>query len=196
MNWAIFAIAAWLALGIDLGLGPTLALGGRGGVVPSVAIAFTAYVAMWAPPRTALWAALLIGAAIDLTSELALAGRGTGVLLGPNALGVLFGTQFVLAARSLVVRKNPLSLMVMTTAASLSAQIVVLAVISARELIGNRLGFFGTPLAWDTRLELEERALSSLYSGLVSLVVAVVLIPLTPLFSFVTPTQARWTRRS
>jgi hypothetical protein len=53
-------------------------------------------------------------------------------MIGPSILGFVVGTQLVLPLRTMVVRKNPLSLGLVTALFSLIAMLVTTAIFSAR----------------------------------------------------------------
>ncbi|GAB4384170.1 MAG: hypothetical protein Kow0022_05930 [Phycisphaerales bacterium] len=176
MNWFAFALAAWICFGLEIGLRDYLSLQSSA-VAPSFVIAFLAYIAMHASQRAVLWAAIILGVIVDLTGSIALSTSGDAVLLGPHALGFLLGAQIVLSLRAMIVSRNPLSLGVLSLAVAAVAQIVVVAVLTVHKLVGD-------PLVWDPSDRLVEGLVSAVYTGIVATLLALLLIPLSPLFGF------------
>ena len=109
MRWAPFLLLAWVFLGLEVGLRSAMPFG-EAGVAPSFALILCVYVSMGATHGHAHWAALLLGACVDLASRRVLRGGGDVTVLGPNALGFLLACQLTLVMRGVVFRKNPLAL--------------------------------------------------------------------------------------
>ena len=177
MNWVVFLLVAWVTMGLELGLRPSIQLGDSG-MAPSFALILVAYIALAAPRQTALWAAMFIGVLLDLTSErLASSNLGTLTIVGPAALGCMLGASAVANVRAMVYRRNPLTMLVLATMMSVIAQIVIVACLAARS-------WWDPALAFHARPELAARIGSAAYTGVAALVVGPVLNFLTPLFGF------------
>ncbi|GJM18801.1 MAG: hypothetical protein DHS20C14_10140 [Phycisphaeraceae bacterium] len=176
MNWGVFIILAWFALGLDLGLAPALAPG-AGEVRPSFLFPLIVFVALRAPARTALWAGLIGGLMIDLTTPLARNGAPLATVPGPNALGTLIAAQLVLSTRAMVMHRNPLTMAVLTVAGAIVAGIAVVAVFTLR-------GFFGDSIIYESTHELGIALGCALYTGAAALLMSLPLFWLAPVFGF------------
>lgn len=178
MNWLVFALAAWVAIGLETGLKETLAVRPGGmTLAPSFLIPLAVYVAMSASPSAALWSCMALGLLMDLTAPVVSAGGAPLVVVGPYALGFFLAGHYVLAIRGLMLRRNPLSMVFLAITGSFAVHLVVVALFTVRELIGGTAG-------WQPSAELLERFGSSLYTGAAALVLSAVLLPLAPAFGF------------
>lgn len=176
MNWLSFAVATWLCFGLELGLRHTLQLGPHA-IAPSFVIALLIFIALHASHRSATWAAIVLGLLIDLTGSLELAPSGTTVLVGPHAIAFFLAAQMVLAMRGMIVSRNPLSMGVLSLVAAAVAQIVVVAFLTIHR-------FMGDPIVLNASERLVVGFASAVYTGIVAILLALVLIPVTPLFGF------------
>ena len=186
MNWFVFALFAWVLFGLELALGPIFDAG-SGGVHPSMVIPLLVFVAINAPRRPTLWAAIILGIVMDLLSPVPGADGGTVTIIGPNALGYLLGAHFVLAVRGMLIRRNPLTVVVMSVFAAFIAQIVVIAIFTIRDIGAN-------PLMWDAGDQLVQRSFSSLYTGVSALLLSFVFFAFGPVFGFQSAVPTRFAR--
>jgi rod shape-determining protein MreD len=186
MNWFAFAFIGWIVFGLQLALLPILDAG-SGGVYPSMIIPLMAYVALYAPRKQTLWAAIILGIVLDLLSPMARIDGGSVVILGPYALGYLLAAHFILAIRGSLIRRNPLTIVMVAIVASFIAQIVVIAIFTARDLGSN-------PLIWDAGDELVQRSFSSLYTGISALILSFIFFALAPAFGFHSNVPTRFAR--
>lgn len=178
MNWVVFLLVTWVTLGLEMGLRPSIQLG-ETGIAPSFAIILVAYIALAAPRTAALWAAMLVGVLLDLTSNrLDASGLGTLTIVGPYALGCMLGASAVTNVRAMVYRRNPLTMLVIASGMCVIVQIVVVACLAARSWWDPALVFHAKP-------ELAARLGTAAYTGVAALVVGPVLNFLTPLFGFI-----------
>ncbi|MEM9559881.1 MAG: hypothetical protein AAF995_06200 [Planctomycetota bacterium] len=177
MNWLAFALLAWIALGMQLGLAPLLSPG-SGAVVGSFVIPVLVYIGLHAPPRSAIWASLLLGVLIDLTTPMTRADGGEAYILGPYAIGCFAAGHFTLAARGLVIKRNPIAFTVLCVLASAVAGVVAVAFFTARSL------YPGDPIAWTPGTELLNRLGSALFTSVFALVLSLPLALLTPFMGF------------
>ncbi|MFM9995977.1 MAG: hypothetical protein ACKVU4_09260 [Phycisphaerales bacterium] len=179
MRWLPFAVGAWLALGLELGLAPQLAWHVRTVTIqPSFLLPLAVFVAMGAAANHAVWACLVLGLLLDLTWRWpASTLSDTLTVLGPHALGYLVAGQFVLAMRSMMIRRNPLALAALAVAASLISGVTIVAVFAIRDALGDIV-------VWSTWTELLGRMGASIYTGVVALVMGFVLLRLAPVFGF------------
>jgi len=180
MNRILFAVLAWVALGLETGLRPAFAVG-DGRISPSLVLPVAVYIALFATPLAATWGCLILGVLLDLTS-----GRA---VVGPYALAYLLLAQTVIQARGVMMRRNPIVLVLLSVLGGIIVSIVVVAVLTFRALV------YGQPAGWHGGAELGVRLLGALYTGLVGFVMALVLLPMTELFGF--PQEVRrFARRS
>ena len=186
MNWFVFAIIAWIGFGLELALTPVLDAGSSG-VHPSMIIPLMAFIALYAPRKQALWAAIFLGILMDLLAPMPRIDGGSVVVVGPYALGYLLATHFILAIRGMLIRRNPLTLVMISIFSSFIAQVVLIALFTARNMGSN-------PLIWDAGDQLFERSLSSLYTGISALVLSIGLFALAPTFGFHSSVPTRFAR--
>ncbi|MGA1517164.1 MAG: hypothetical protein ACO396_05270 [Phycisphaerales bacterium] len=104
MNWLLFAPLAILLVVLDASFMPVFRIGD---VWPQWTPALVVFVAMWAPRPTVLWAAFLAGLLRDLSRPEVAANLDAIRVIGPDALGWLFGATFVLAVRRSLLRRHP-----------------------------------------------------------------------------------------
>jgi rod shape-determining protein MreD len=177
LNWVVFLVVGWVAFGLELGLRDALRLA-PGDVAPSFVVPVMVYVALSAPSKQALWAAILLGALVDVTWIIPRTdAAATASVLGPYALGMLVAAQFVLAVRGLVIRRHPLTLTVLSMIASIIASVVVVAFLTVRSL-------YGDPIEFSPTSDLGSRLLSGLYTGATALGWAFALRLVDPFFGF------------
>lgn len=187
MNPFVFAILAWVALGLEIALPPVLDAGG-GGVTPSFMIPLLVFVALHADTRPTLWAALILGLLIDLTRPIAMIDGGAAIIPGPHALGFLLAAWMTLSLRTMVIRRNPLTLVVLSVLAATVSGLAVILLITLR-------GVWDGSLAWRGTGELLPTVLSALYTALAALLMSFPLFALTPFFGFPNLHAARFSRR-
>jgi cell shape-determining protein MreD len=176
MRWFVFIIFAFAALVLDIGLRPLLRIDVAAGASPSFVLILMVFVAMWAPPRVALWSGLVLGLLVDLSSlspTLADLSVGRGyALMGPAALGFMLGSYAVVQFRGLAYRDSPLALAALVFVGGLFAHLVWVALLTVRGL-----PMFGYPLpGWSAASELYSRFWVLVYSALVAAPVGYVLL--------------------
>lgn len=176
MNWYAFIFAAWVLFGLELGLKHALSLGDWG-VAPSFVVPLAVFAAMAAPPSRAVWACLLIGLGLDLTWSVAVSQGTSPTIVGPYALGLALGGQLVLALRSMMIRRNPLTMAFLAIVASIVMHIVVMALLAVRVGVGDPIVFAAGP-------QVVSRLGSSLYTGVSAFVLALLLLPSSSFFGF------------
>ncbi len=174
MSWLLFTIAAWFILGLELALRDLLQIG-PAGIAPSFVLPLMVFVALWAPARVAVGAAFCLGLLVDLTGPILIDGT-TQAIAGPHALGYMLGAALVINTRGSVMRRNPVTLIVMTILAGIASTIVVVFLHSIRD--------FYDPFAWKPSSELVVGLASSLYSAATAALLSVVLFAMLPLFGF------------
>lgn len=175
MRWPVVAIMAYLVVGLEAAVKPALAISPSGfRISPTFLIPFITFVALSGPTLPVLWLALLLGAVADLYTP-----RDVGqlVVLGPYALGFMAAAYLVLVMRGLMFRRSPLSMIFLSILATALAQLVVVALLSIRSI-------YTDPQLWSAGVELTNRLLGAVYTGLTAGVLSVLLFPLTPAFGF------------
>lgn len=178
MNWVAFAVTAWIALGLQLGLGSLLEQRfGAVAVGPAFVMPLAVFIAMGAAPAHAAWACLVLGLILDLCQSRPTSAGGVLVVVGPEALGYILAGQFVLSMRSMMIRRNPLSLAVLTVFASILASLVVVAAFSVRAAMGD-------VVVWHPWRQLLGALGTAVYTGLAAIPMAFVLVRLSPWFGF------------
>ncbi|MEM8757728.1 MAG: hypothetical protein AAGF47_08090 [Planctomycetota bacterium] len=186
MSWGAFAIALWLAIGLDRGIAAVLGLGGSG-VQPSFLLPLIVFIGMYAPARTATAAACIAGLLLDLLSPRSLPGGGLVFVPGPNALGLTLAVQFVLGARGIVLLNSPITIVVLTPVAGAVWHVVATSVLTIRE--------FYDPIGFEALPTLGARVLDALYSAITALVLWFPLFWSAAVFRFDSPHVARWLSR-
>jgi hypothetical protein len=187
VNWLAFAVAAWICLGLDAGLAPLLSPG-MGRIAPSFVVPLVVFVALHAPPRTVLWAALLLGLLTDLTNPLVRADTGEALwVLGPNALGTMLAAQLVLAMRGMVLKRRLVTMIVLSILAAAVASVVVVAIFAVR-------GFYPDPVSMRPAAELGRRLGSAVYTAGSAAVLGLFLFGLQGLLQFAPTPAARYGR--
>jgi cell shape-determining protein MreD len=188
MNAVLVALLAWLALGFEAGLKHTLAIPwGKLQAAPGFVLPLAVIIALCAPGIQALWACMVLGLMMDLTSPQPLV-AGQIVVLGPHALGFLVAGQFVLAVRGLVLRRNPFTVVVLSVIAGCIMQIVVTALLTVHAALDST--------QWGAGAELGSRLLGAVVTGGTALLVALLVLPMAPLLGYSTgPGRGSFMRR-
>jgi hypothetical protein len=188
VNWLAFALFAWVFLGLEKGLKGALEIG-PSGIAPSFVFGLLTLVAMSAHPVRVAWAAVLLGVAMDLCFEHPLKdGAGAVTIIGPYAISYLCGCQLIIALRGLMIRRNPLSMGFLAFAGSLVAGIVMLTILWIRTGLG-------APIAFSAKSAFIAVLGSTVYTGLVSVLLALALLPFAHLMGLPVQTQRRFGRR-
>jgi len=186
MNWAVFAIASWLLFGAELGVRAQL---GPSWMAPSFVFPLVVFVALFAQPSTAYWAALILGVVTDLTNLVEIdGGGGRLVIVGPYALGYLVAAQLVITLRGVMIRRNPLTMAFLAIAASIVAHIVVVGFMTAHRL-------YGEPIQWSAGAELARRLGVSAATGVSAFVLSLVFFPLSAALGLSSGQPRRFARR-
>ncbi len=173
----MFGILAFVMLVLERGLHPLLALGDS--VSPSFLLILLVYVGMFAPPLTAAFAAVVLGALVDVTNPLAmLPPVGLKPIIGPHALGFLVGAYALIQLRGMIFRGSPVTMAIVVF---LVGTFVSLTTVF---LLGMR-GFIAEPIIGFSPVEdLVHRFLVLLYTAAMALPVGWLLSKATPLLAF------------
>jgi rod shape-determining protein MreD len=188
MRWGVFIVALFACLVLDAGFLNVLEIRG---VTPALIPVLAVFVAMSAPRRTALWGCFVIGLLVDLSNRMTVAPDLPFHLIGPNVLGYVAGCHLLLPLRTMVFRRNPLTIGVMTLLFLFIASLVAVAVLLVRSWYPD------TEIFWrgDSALgELTARFFTSLYSSLIAIPAGWIFARTAPLWGFHPSAQrsARW----
>jgi hypothetical protein len=129
VRWGVFIVFLFVALVLDTGFFGVMKIAG---VVPAVTPCVAVFVAMSAPRHAALAACLVIGVVLDLTTRISMAPDRGIYFIGPWALGHLVGCHLMLPLRTMVFRRNPLTMGVMTLFFLVIASTVAVAALLVR----------------------------------------------------------------
>jgi len=170
MRWIAYAILVYVALGLQVGLAPYLAIGG---VRPNLILPVAVFIALNASREPALLGCFILGLVQDLMSEQP---------LGLFALSYGLAGIVIQGFAQLVYRDNPLT----HTALSLFAAITMTVVVILNTLWRPLVPFIGlqTEAAEASRLSFYNVALSALYTVLISPFVLGVLSRMKRIFAF------------
>ncbi len=189
MRWLMFALVAWVALGLETGLKPALQLGPTP-IAPSFLVPVAVLVAMFAPSAVALWSCLILGVLADLTWSIPRTDSGLATLIGPYALGYLLAGQLVLTLRGVMVKKNPLTMGFLAGAAAVVVNVVVVAIITLHTAL------YDEPILWSPTRQLLARLSAALYTGAIATLLAPFLLAVAPFMGLQTPGTRRAFRRT
>ncbi len=181
MNIIVLVVAAWIALGMDVGLRDAFQLGERD-IAPRFAIILLAFVGAWARRHHVMWFGLLLGLAVDLLTNVPMTTGDTATVLGPNAIGYLVGGYTAYILRAWMYRKHALAIAFLSAAAALVAAVISLAMLKARAA-------YDPVMLGSASAELGVRAATALYTGVFAVPVAMGLNWVRPVFRF--PVQGR-----
>jgi rod shape-determining protein MreD len=155
MNWLVFAIVTYLLLAVQTGLSAVLSFRG---LTPNLLLILAVFVGLSARPSVVLWSSLILGLLLDLQPGPAMGGAA---ILGPHALGLLFGGWAVLQLRGLLFRESVITLVLLTLAVGVFASLVEVAIYALRGL-----GFLaGQPVEWRATSHLGRRMLEACYAA-------------------------------
>ena len=183
MRWVVFMVFAVVALVFDAGLGEVLRLESLGQIRPSLCVVVAVFVALSAPRVTALWACFVLGLLLDLSYPVTVADNRVVHLIGPYALGYLAGGWLVVQWRTLVFRRRPLTIGVMTLICLLAVHVVAVSIY----LLRSRGWYPGEAIFWTENTaprEVLHRVLAAVYSGLVAIPAGWLLVQTIPVWGF------------
>lgn len=128
MRWPVFALAGFLLLALDAGLRHVLRFGDA---MPSLLPILVVFVAFFAPRSSALWAAWAAGLATDLLlADFAHGPDQAGPILGPNALGYVFGAFVIVVVRPMLLRRRAVTLAVATVVFGVAAALTAIFIVA------------------------------------------------------------------
>ncbi len=190
MRWGIFILFLFVALVLDSSFSNVFQIGSY---VPALIPCLAVFVALGAPRYTALWACLIIGLVVDLSARISLGTVPTRglYLIGPWTLGYFVGSHLILPLRTMVFRRNPLTMGAMTLLFLLIASLVAVSVMLVRSW------YPGTSLVWPNGSAFQElvwQGVRALYCAAIAVPAGWLLTRTTPLWGFHPSVQrsARW----
>jgi len=179
MNWIVFAFISYFFLGMDAGLCGFFEVHvGTHEVSPSFVLILITFIAFMAPTLPALWAGLILGLLLDLTGN-----YSGAVVIGPYALGSVLGVALILQIRSIIYRRHPLTLTLLTFSGGMLMQLLAIFLISVRSLFGSWFEVYEA-FEWSTMTALSDGFLMVLYSALLALPIGWGLHRTSPIFGF------------
>lgn len=178
MNLWTFAFSLLLCVSLDTSF---LSIISIGDVHPLSTATLVVFVSLFAPRRTALWGSLVAGLLLDLVTPAVFDGNQAFHLPGPYALGFVFGTQLVILLRSMVFRRNPFAVGLLTAPFLVAASLAYMAIWSIRGLYPET----SVPWAGDSAVdELFRRFGIALYSGAFGIPMGWLLLFTWPIWRF------------
>ena len=184
MRWPVFAVFAFLALILEVSLRNTLRLDSlHHGVSPSFMACLLAFVLLFAQRLSALWACWILGMMMDL---LPAANGGDAHVIGPYALGYVFGGLVILPLRTMVFRRRPLTMAAAAFVFALSSAVVTVSLLTVRHWYPAAAEHPYSGMA-----DLIHRGLEAVYSGILNVPLGWVLLLTLPLWGFQSTTQRR-----
>ena len=178
MRWSIYVILLFVAIILDEGFRQVIRFWDS---VPSFTSIAVVFVAFFAPRLTALWAAWIGGLLVDLMTDLPHGAHDVGPLLGPHAFGFTAATFVLLSFRSMLLRRRALTIVVIAVGWVALANLVVAALYGVHGL------YESTPLHWadpSVGAELARRLRCAVYTGVIAIAIAPILLWSLPLWSF------------
>jgi len=143
MRWQTFAIFAFVFLILELGLVDLLGLGPQRAIVPNWLLILMVYIALFAPGRTACWAAIILGLLADIVHDVPFANPDLETAaLGPHALGFLVGAYLTLQIRAMLFRNSPFTVAIVVFVAGIFASLTTIILLGLRGVVA-----FSDPIA-------------------------------------------------
>lgn len=190
MRWPIFAIFAYVALALNQSVNLLLHIPTWwGDVSPDFVLILAAFIGLWASPNAVLWGCFLLGLFVDLNPHTGTDEASLQIIVGPAALGYLFGGYAMIQFRGLLHRDSPLAIGVLTFGSGIFIYLVIMAVLVLHGLIQQPLP------GWDPPGQLVYRFFMLLYSAVVALPVAWLLVRSQWLWGFDAPRSGFIARR-
>ncbi len=176
MRWSIFILFTYITLVMQDGLRVLFELDG---ITPSLVLVLAVYIGLRAPMVSLAWAWILLGVLVDLTYKSWTGGDAdtTFALIGPMALGYLFGGFGVVQIRGMVFKDSPLALGVLVFILGIVVHLVAVLLLSIRNLSDPML-------QWSASHELVARFFELLYSAVIAVPFGYLLFRSTPIWGF------------
>lgn len=182
MSRVAAVLACWIVLGLELGLRHVFAIEfGSPGVTisPSFIAPLLVFFCLHATPHSAVWACLLVGVVMDLLWWPGASAGPSGAVLGFYAIGFTIASSAIVRLRGVVIRKNPLTMIVLSVGFVMIAQTWITLMLGLRSTYD--------PIEWNIGSQFVGRIGSAGLTGATALALWLVLTPLMPLFRFHQP---------
>jgi hypothetical protein len=185
MNWAVFTIVTYVLLVLQVGLRNLfeVSLLGVDDVLPSLPLVLLVFIGMGGGRGVTLWAAMILGLLMDLQGAVVTTSTGdvSVAIVGPHVIGYVAAAYVVLEARVLIFRNSPLTMGVLTFISGLAAQLIVVALLSLRQIDVIP----GEPVAgWDAADELLKAFFALLYTVLFAVLLNIPMRMTLPMWGF------------
>jgi len=145
MRWPVFAIFAFIVMVLQLSLRNVLTLQSLRQISPDLVACLAVFIALFAHRGAALWACWFLGLMMDLAPT---DGDPGYFLIGPHALGYVFGGFLVLQLRTMVFRRRAVTLAFLTLVFLVAASVVTVFMLSMRSWYPGGDGFFALSEFW------------------------------------------------
>jgi len=165
VRWPVFAIVAFGFVVVQLSLRNVLTLQSLKQISPDLVACLAVFIALFANRTSALWACWMLGVAMDLAPS---DDDPSYVLIGPHALGYVFGGLLVVQLRTMVFRRRAITIGFLTLVFLLATSIL------AVFLLAVRSWYPGAP-EYPAMAELWRRVLIAVYSGVLAIPVGALL---------------------
>ncbi len=185
MRWIVFVIFAYVLLALEAGLSSAWRIGLS---TPHLLLILLVFIGLYAAPLPLAWAALILGALVDLSPPFWPA-TGTAAdvaILGPSVIGYLVGAYACLQLRTIVFRDSPVTLAGVVFVVGLLAQLVVVGLLTLRAMPLPGVGWLmGSPIPdFQPADELLRRFFDLIYTALVAIPLGMLLLRSVPLWGF------------
>lgn len=161
MRWPVFIVAAFVMIVLQVSVREVLTLRSIGSISPDFVACLATFIAMFAARNAALWACWILGLLMDLAPS---AGKMPWHLIGPYALGYVFGGYLVLQLRAMVFRRRAISTGFLTFLFLLATGVIATFLLTVRHWYLADTPLYHSPLG-----EFWLRFKIALYSGLVAI---------------------------
>lgn len=169
MRWWIFVPAMALVLSLDVTVVPLLSVGG---CAPHLWAVVLAFVAMYASRESTLAAAILTGLWLDAAHPALAAGAGVPAavpVFGPHALACTAGAWAVLELRSVLYRRNTLTVALASGTCAAASAVAFIAIAGIRAAYADPSPLWG---AGSGAAAIGSDLLAALYTAVVALLPA------------------------
>ncbi len=182
MNWITFIVFAYIALVLEVSCRGAFAIYSLGGVTPSFIMPMFVAIALAAPRFHVMWAAIILGLAIDLSSPFAQS-NGTELFVpGPHALGLAITGWLITQVRSSVFRDRVITIASMTFCAVLLSGILVLLLYRLRAAFPDAGSYFMTGSMTG---DVVRTVGNAVYSALIAVPLGWLMLRTQPMWGFV-----------
>ncbi len=182
MRWAVFLVAAVVAVVLDVSFLDGLAPDNAREIRPSITAVLAVLLTLSAPRTTALWACFLLGLALDLSLPVISPAGSVWYLVGPHTLGYVAAGYLVVRSRPVLFRQRALTIGVVTLGFVVVMSLVSILLFTVRSIHPGEpdVGWTDGSIARAIGI----RLLIAIYSGVVAVPVGWGLVKSIPLWGF------------